>query len=234
MAEKNETVEALTGYDLDRLMYNCTTSEWRRPECALYSTKWFDYRFLHPFEATCLYIEQYGRIFREKYAGHLDRKSANFVKVPKVADIIDCHDDPQMKRTITGCWRGRQVADGLGIPYDVFIRLAIDERMRFWRRKYMPQSFQLYSPEVIEGVDQQWEIRRKGRLYYSTHENYRNERYVGTPAQNQHHEWLFEQAYDRKNPPSVIARFVEENLLPIEKVEARLTAEELERVQSYL
>ena len=198
----------------DELMFRHIRADWQSYELGLMRSKWFDYRFMHPVVATFAYAKAFDASYRRHFR-------ASFGNVPlkrvfKNYDVFRCE-----KTTIAGLWRGRQHADALGMPYDIYTDLALADVLRFWKQPNMPRPLQLYSAVIVEQVGAQWEELQAGSLRYSTHENYRTHRFCGTTAQLDHHEWLFAQAGKRANPLPIMKRFYEEDLIPFEKIEAR-------------
>lgn len=223
----------LTGEEMDLLAYRHVQKKYLAFERMLTNTRWFDYRFLHPVEATKLYVEAYEREYRAAYAATYSTLNAPYIRVVGWSDMMADMEIKRMKELFAGFWRGRQHADVLGMPYDLYIRLAFKERLRFWKRRYMPNPTMLYSELIVERVGELWKERQSARLYVGDHQNYRLHRYIGSRAQNDHHEWLFAQAQLRSNPPYQLARFIQDELLPEEKVKIRLGQESFERVLAY-
>lgn len=203
----------------------------------LFSTKWFDYRFMTPFEATKEYISVYGAVYKTIYARELDRARAEHVKpidFDRMREGLN-RDETKAKRQFTGCWRGRQFADAIGMPYALYIELAFTYRMRAWNRTHLPQPEHLYHPIDLEKVQNRWEELLPTKLWTSDHPGYLVQNYVGAPAQDDYHEWLFKQAALRTNMPECLARLVHMDQLPLPKVRARLDNEyHLEKFEYYL
>lgn len=155
-------------------------------ERQLFETKWFDYRFMHATTATYLYAQRYREVFKVIYARHIDRKAAPYVKGLKAEDMFDSKAG-QLK----GLWRGRMIADMLGMPYEVFIELALERAMR-WKRAggHLPQPCHLYSDEIVNHVHAAWEERIRGRMMLAEDPRYRLDRFAGTPAQLAHQNWV--------------------------------------------
>lgn len=202
----------------------------------LFASKWFDYRHMTPFQATCAYIDVYGDVYREIYAREMDRSRAEFIR-PITVDSVrqGLRDNDTAAKTIfTGCWRGRQVADAIGMPYRDYIEQAFTFRMRKWQRPYLPRPMHLYHEFDVEKIIEKWGQIQSSRLCVSDHPAYILQNFCGTQAQNDYHEWLFAQANMRSNVPYILARFVKEDRLPLSKVLARLDELGCERVRYYL
>lgn len=202
----------------------------------LYRTKWFDYRLMSPFRATMAYVEAYEKVYRIIYARAIDTRVADFVKPPSVTWL--ClglrNGQPKFRRLLSGFWRGRQVADALGMPYELYIEYAFEARMRNWQQRYLPRECHLYGEWDVERVQAQWEEMQSARLFMPEHPAYMIENYAGIFYQDDYHEWLFKQAGLRSDRPYFLARFVKEGRLSVDKVRARLNERELESFESFL
>ena len=198
----------------DEFMFRCINKDHQGDELALMRAKWFDYRFLHPVIATYTYAQAYEATYKRILRANFGRK------VPRVFKSYDLSkvDRP----TLAGLWRGRQHADALCVPYDVYVDLAMRARLDYWDRTSMPRATHLYGDLVIERVIAGWDELQAGRLHYGAHQEFRTHRFVGTSAQLDHHEWLFGQAALRVNQAVIMRRFVDEDLIPAEKVVSRL------------
>ena len=210
---------------MDALAFLTIPRKWIDFDTELYATKWFDYRFLHPVEATYKYAEAYEKAWRASFARVLDERRAPYVKIFKSKDVFDLKG-----AVLTGLWRGRQIADAIGIPYEDYTSLAMEETLRFWQRTHLPRPAQIYSEQVIERVLDRWEKLQEAKLYYSRLDNYKCRQYSGAKSQNDHHEWLFAQAEKRGNADRVICNFLKDDLLPQSKIEFRYGPERSERI----
>jgi hypothetical protein len=203
--------------ELDVMMFKHINFKWLAVEAELFQSKWFDYRFLHPVLATEQYAQAFSEVYRDNYRRNIDKATSEHISPLSNPNIFECKP-----ATLIGLWRGRQVADMLCIPYETFLRLSYQERLRYWRSKHLPRPSQLYSTEVVERVITQWEKMQEVRLYFSELPEYSNQHYIGTPAQKDHHEFLMAQC-DRKTVKREWLDILTgvKNLLPLEKVEYR-------------
>lgn len=216
---------------MDSLAYRRINKKWMDFERGLFKSKWFDYRFLHPVESTMLYMESFGAIYRRFYAQTMDSKAAEHISVPRGNDFLE--DSDKNNSRILGCWRGRQIADALGMPYDIYINLAMEKRLRYWQKKRLPRPHQLYSEIIVEKMPELWKERQMIKLHYSALHNYRNESYNDYNWQNDHHEWLFHQANMRGDQALFLAGFIKGKLLPVEKVKSRVGVEVFEKILAH-
>jgi hypothetical protein len=213
----------------DRFAHTYIRKEWAEIEGPLYSGKWFDYRLLNPLAATYVYAHEFVKAYRVAFGRNFDSGAAEHIRPLKSRKLEELP-----KATISGLWRGRQTADALGIPYDVYLSQAFHWTLRYWRRAHLPRPIQLYSDLVVDRVPASWAELQEGRLYYSALPYYRMDLYQGLASQNQHHEWLLAQAAKRTNPAAALGRFVYgEKLLPEEKALGRFGMEMLERARGY-
>ena len=196
-----------------------TDKTWRDQERSCRNQCWFDYRFLHPFDATMVYVDAFNRVYRDLYRAYRDFKAADVIRVVKPSDMI--HALPKNRQAIVGCWRGRMIADQFGMPYEAFIKDAMEIRLKYWKQRHLPRPSLLWGPMILENIEAAWERRQETRMHFSTHPNYLTERYVGSPAQDQHHEWLFKQVKKRSNEHDQLRFLINKGLLPVEKARAR-------------
>ncbi|MBA8881754.1 hypothetical protein [Phyllobacterium myrsinacearum] len=205
-------------------------------ELELFASKWFDYRELTPLAATRRYIDVYGEIYKRHFAENLDSRAAQYVKPLTVEKVFDglAQGLRKYKRWFIGFWRGRQVADALGMPYHLYIDLALKFRMRYWNQRHLPQPEHLFGELDVEKIQKRWEEMQSTRLYLSDEPAYIMQNYRGIGHQDDYHEWLMKQAGLRSNPPEFLARFVNDDLLPLEKIENRYDDFMVERVNRYL
>lgn len=201
--------------------------DWVEIERALFSGKWFDYRFMHPVHATCIYAHEFAKAYRRYYRMAVDHRRAEHVRIFKDGDWTQAKPN-----TIAGLWRGRQVADAAGMPYAVYLDQAFDLALRYWKQDHLPRPQQLYSDLITDRIGERWENLQEGILYVSTHPNFHNEFYRGLKAQDDHHEWLMAQAMKRGNMAWLLNRMVyDQQLLPEDKVRARFGEDMLSRVR---
>lgn len=214
------TETIIFGLDLSVELYDRLSLKYANDlEPHLMLTKWWDYRFLNPVAATYIYAHHYAQQYTFARRRFIDYKVESWQKAWKHFDIFKC---PPAQ--ITAAWRGRQIADAMGIPYDLYIRWAFDARMRYWQRSVLPTASQLYSQMVTDQVQEKWNDHLKGVLMHGAHAGFKNENYQRLPVQEAHHEWLFEQAAKRENIGYALAEIFDAGLLPVEKINAKYGA----------
>jgi hypothetical protein len=232
-AAEIERVDPLEG---DIIAFKHIDKNLLKLEPELFRTKWFDYRMITPLQATELYVEAFAEIYRSYFAVEIDRRNAQHVRIPNFPTVIAGVEagDRKRKTFFAGCWRGRQVADALGMPYKEFIHTVMGYRLRFWSQNHLPRPHQLYNMADVERTQERWQEMQAGRLYLAEHPAYMLENYAGIQHQDDYHEWLFAQAYLRSNPFEAMATFVNDNILPLSKVEARVDEDLIDRVHRHL
>lgn len=216
------TDEIVFGLDISRIEADRLADEFIRPEWLdieriLLTGKWFEYRFLSPTAATYLFAHEFTKAYRYAFQRNIDTERGQYVK-PLPDDLFKAK---QVK--INGIWRARQIADAMGMPYAVYLERAYHWGTRFWRQRYLPQPHQIFSDLITNHTAIDWDEYQRNRLYYSTLPQYRTQSYdERVVALNAHHEYLFAQIASRGNQPSLIARFIDEDLLPLAKIDSRL------------
>lgn len=255
-----------------RIMNRWIKSEWLAVEAALYRGKWFDYRFLNPVQATYIYAHEYVKAYRQAFRTNMDYARAEFVKPLDIERLFvepaapsrfaDETEEKWQKRLkehakkvkshklrTSGIWRGRQVADAMGMPYKVYLELAFHWALRYWQQANLPRPQQLYSDLIVDRATIDWETRQKDEFFYSTLPQYGNYNYeramkiiaeqpglenTALHSQNAHHEWLLEQCKDRVNGYRLLAQMVfRDQVLPLDKVRSRLDTHGFEQVLSH-
>lgn len=206
----------------DEISCNLMQREWLAMELECRNACWFDYRFLHPFDATMVYIAELNVVYQDMYRTYRDYRAAEYVRVIRPLDMI--HSWKAKRTKIVACWKGRVIADQLGMPYQLYIRDAYKERLKAWNQRFLPQPNCLYSREIVDKVAESWRDRQKARMHFSIDPRFLNDQYSHQKAQDDHHEWLLEQVQFRSNPQMALDDLVKKGLLPQQKVESRLAA----------
>lgn len=206
----------------DEISWSLVQLEWRDLELECRNSCWFDYRFLHPFDATMVFIDALDRVYKDVYRKYRDYTRAEHVSILKPDDLI--HSWRTKRAKLVACWKVRMIADQIGMPYEIYLSEAYEQRLRFWKQRFLPQPNALYGEEIVEKVSEAWSRRQRTRLHFSFDPRFLNDRYVAVKAQDDHHEWLLEQAQFRSNPQSALDDLVRRGLIPQQKVDARIAA----------
>lgn len=195
-------------------------------ETELFRKKWFDYRFMHPIQATYYFVHCYEQGHRAAFKRHISRDRAEFIKVMKKSDLFE--NEP---RFVNGVFAARQYADAIGAPYDFFIEAAMRHRLAYWKQKYLPQPSHLYADWVCEKVFSEWEDCKRHRVYHAENRVYRASNYDGSRDQNEHRDFLVETALTRADPAPLLASFVDKELLTFDWIAANAGQDIVERVK---
>jgi hypothetical protein len=177
-----------------------------REERDLYTTKWFDYRFLSPTEATDdLFKIEYTTAFKFGLRQYQDRNEAEFksglLEFPRFHKPSR-KDISNLKRENTSLWRARQVADVLGVPYDFLIRETIDALMASGRCQTLPRPNQiagaLTREAIRDRVKQRWTdwAAVNFNSMISRLPQYMDHAYRGLHAQDAHRDWVVKRLGD--------------------------------------
>lgn len=175
-------------YNCDLTVLDYFSPSERRGEAQLYDSKWWDYKMLHPLEATEKFVEAYVKARQAAFSRRIDKFRAPYVKVLEREHFLECK-----KNVITGFWRSRRKVDEVGIPYDFWCTHAIKyAERRDW--KNMPHPWQLTGTKpkfeddisMSDYVISQWLESTRTRFHYSTHDYYKSENYRSTPHQSKH------------------------------------------------
>lgn len=174
------------------------TSKQLMPEAGLMEVKWFDYRQLHPLQATYYFVKCYTQAYR-----NFTRKAINV----DIAPYVRCFSDVDFvsAREKVSVLQLRQLVDRLGMRYDFFLNFAMD-----WHHKMSDVDGRVHAPrpghllsneELIADVMLAWEEQCEIRLqiaknsYYRTSEfNYRDR------DQYAHEAFMLKQVMSRKHP----------------------------------
>lgn len=215
----SDEATAVFGVDIDKLraceIMTRLEDKLLEPERWLMTTKWFDYRFLDPVQATYLFAHHYREVYRRKYADHIDTQRAPYVNGLKAQDPFEGQGkNPEG----VGLWKARQMADGLTMPYDLFVDIAMEWKLRRSKRKYLPRPLHLYEYDLMTAVNETWNDRRMSKIYVAMDERFLNENYRETAIQDAHHEWLIESLRTRASISHLLHQLVSvDRVLPSEK-----------------
>lgn len=123
--------------------HRCIKMKFLRVERELQDQKWFPYRFISPYRATLLFVQEYERYYLRAFAQHFDRRK-NVTPVNR----LELH---KPSRLMTQAWTGRQRADALGMPYGLYFEFFDNFLMRR-TRKHLPRMNQIEGSEDARAV----------------------------------------------------------------------------------
>lgn len=227
------------GQDLDILACEALLhTRWprreREREAALLTSKWWDYRLLHPTHATYLFAHVLDVELRSIIRTYLDDTPARVTATGRVldwhmvkpGDVFEPPLDPRRqaywKRKMLGLIRARQAADADGIPYDVFAReglrhyyLGAGSYLR--ERSRVPEPNLLYSEPCLLVVRTKWLEQLQMRVQTAAHPAYQHAQDDRRPDQLAHRRWLIEQL--RARPAGIgrnnaLKRLMRDGFLP--------------------
>lgn len=160
-----------------------------KQELHLFQSKWFDYRQLHPMDATLLFAESYKKQYALIMSSH---GREDFRKAPYRSGLKRVPFIKLSKANITSLWKARQKADELGIDYDYFVStmLSIAAR-REWNELPRPQH--LWQDDLLEIFIDKHQKRQGTRLNGSTLSYFTVNEYVGDEVQEAHRRYVMEQ-----------------------------------------
>lgn len=167
-----------------------------RTESELMASKWFDYRRLHPLQATYYFVKCYNDAYRDFY-----RKAVNADAAPFVRGIKD-HDFLKAKEKTT-FWRLRQVCDSVGLPYDFFLRFAMGRHNRIIGdgKVYAPRPTAFVkNDELFADAMLEWEGSLLASMRVAKDPYYRVSNFVGGRDQIDHEAFVIRQIANRRVP----------------------------------
>jgi hypothetical protein len=155
----------------------------------LITTKWFDYRFLSPLDATQYFIDQYHKSYRKAWAKNFDSIESERRHGLQPGRL------PTGKGVLTSVWTARQFADSLGAPYGLFL----DEAFQLWldAGHRLPCPNQLYAKKWKASIGLKVHAKMKefleSKICYSNAPQYSLKAPVETSLRDEHVIWCMEQ-----------------------------------------
>lgn len=198
----------------------------RDGEAALMNKRWFDYRGLHPVEATYLYAHFYKEQTIKFYESVIDIRTVENARAFTPDDIFNSRD-------LTSMWLARRCADEHGIPYPFVLRFAQD---RFFNRtqRSFPRPNQLYGEEFEMDLVLAWKEQIARQITYSTDPRYKVSAWKGAREQAQHIHFVTQQIKARPAPRhKLLARMLAEGVLSKPIIAARFSQQEADESESY-
>ena len=201
-------------------------------ERALMETKWFDYRFMSPLDATEQFAQEYRKAYQLKWRTNFATDEAS----KKLA--FQGGDWRKSPTEFTSCWRARQRADFFGVPYGFFCERALE---LYLRRGYArpPRPNQLYSGKTIAmlvaGIQKEWREHCDGvQLMISLLPQYHSDSFIGDRVQCAHQDWVVEIVRERHMDPRCIARACFELcVLPVDRAHFEFGPRRVERAREH-
>lgn len=202
-------------------------------ERKLMETKWFDYRFMSPMDATDLFAEIYKVAYQRKWC-------ANFSTTEGSKKMAIRKGDWRSSPTeFTSFWKARQFADRVGVPYEFFCDQALEFLLR--RGGTRPaRPNQLYSEKIVilivDNVAEKWREHCSDVDFMTSKlPQYHLDNFSSNPAQHAHQDWVVEQIRLRHMKPSVIRKAcLQECVLPITRAQFEFGPTRVEMAQEQL
>lgn len=151
-------------------------------EAELYATKWFDYRRMHPMQATFEFAHEYAEAHRHQYARRIDIHEARALNLQPIE---------QGEKHLLELWKGRRMADQLGIRYKEYCMYACDVAERSW--KHLARPTDLVNSFLVEKVKDLWLQMLLVTIIYPEDEFYQMRNWVAHPDQVAWQIWVHEQ-----------------------------------------
>lgn len=184
-------------------------------ETALYKSKWFDYRPMHPVLATYLLAHHYNRAYGDMVGQCYDHNK-RFMVAFKGKDVMAC-------REVKSFWKLRQRIDELGIRYDFFCREAMSWCIdNGWKQPPRPAHVAT-NDELIIHVTNLWEMESRAKIQWARSARFTAAAFVGAPDQLAYEEHLTARIMQRPHPKySIHAALYLHDALRIEAAIERL------------
>lgn len=203
-------------YECDGLAVRFAPLNLLGEEAELFRKKHWDYRFLHPAQATQLFAHYYAQARKHAVERRTDiwvGRNMKGIKDPVIYNLD--------ARSITGFWKARQMADRMGMPYDFYCEAAmLFADVARWDN--LPTPIQLYSdniPEHLRTTDfavsmltyigSKWLDRLGTSIPYATHEAYLIENFKGGVEQVAYLNFLSDKIKESNYPAAVLASVLE-------------------------
>lgn len=172
-----------------------------KAESSLYTSKWFDYRIMHPLVATCLFTEVYklkhSQITRTH--GREDLVKAYFTTGLKRVSYLD-----MSKANITSLWKARQVADRYCVPYDYFVETILSiAASRLWDKLPRPQH--MWQEDLIEIFEEKMKTRMKTTFDDSDFSFQNASQIINREIQMAYCQWIINRVKDMPSSKRVYA-----------------------------
>lgn len=186
-----------------RAATNIRPEDWR-VERDLSMTKWFDYRFLTPLEATLQFVEDYQFVYRNMWKSNFDAATADLKRGTAGKGLF------ADRREFSTFWNARVCADTQGVRYPFFINTTMEVALRRGKWKRLPRPGQLWNKaDCLAAVEAKWEEELAGRQAVSALAHYRPENFLGLPHQLDHQQHALRVAKKRSNFLGALGNYID-------------------------
>lgn len=180
------------------LMINKIPKKERKIETELMTTKWFDYRLMHPMYATYYFYHLYIKEFQAFWAKAINFETSSFIYPFKG----DARLDFMKAREALSIWRLRQKADLLGIRYDFFLKTAFNKihRMQAGGRIIPPRPAMFNKEELLAEIHNEWLAMCKASLQIACSPYFTVLNFNNSLMQREHESFVLDQVAQRTIP----------------------------------
>lgn len=141
----------------------------RQDEADLYTTKWWDYRPLHPGHATALFAQAYGVAWRQSHDRRGGTERWDLVSYPLIGR--DWNPFIEAQARARGYWQARRYCDEAGMPYEFYCQQFFSKAEDYFED--LPRPQEMYRRDVIIPVLEDWGlVSASGMPQMPTHEDY--------------------------------------------------------------
>jgi hypothetical protein len=165
-------------------------------EAELMSVKWFDYRRLHPMQATYYFVKCYTDAYRDFCRKAINAETAPYVRAIKQHDFLEAKEKLSF-------WRMRQLCDRMGMRYDFFLSFAMSwlHKMIGDGKVYPPRPSQIMNNEdLIASAMLAWEEQCQVSMQVASDLYYRVSNFTGSRDQQAHEAFVIGQVKSRNVP----------------------------------
>lgn len=209
-------------FDCDGLAIRFIPLKLLQEESALNETKHWDYRYLHPAQATQLYGEAYGEALKRAVSRRTDLWRGLMMKGLKDPVIYGLDG-----KIITSFWKGRQMADRIGCDYTFYCEHAMQFADRA-RMHFLPTAQQMYCvtvperlqglPSMVEYIVERWRERTRTSGTYAFSPAYLAHNFQGGSDQIDYLNYLLTKIKTSNLPEGVLVSAMEKGQISEEQV----------------
>lgn len=155
MTELNYYGATLSDAQMDLLALERIPEGLRKGEPALYATKWWNYRVIHPVRATLMFAEYYRRAYLRVCQKRIATSEVSQIRVFQGENPLK-----EAPEKVTGFWKGRRAADELGIPYRFYCHNAL-EASEYLDWTYLARPEDLTNSALVTRIGLAWHEAKK-------------------------------------------------------------------------
>ncbi len=183
------------------LMIQYVPKKDRKIETQLMTTKWFDYRLMHPMMATYYFYKLYKVAYQNFFRKAIDHEAAEFVRPIKVNPKTH-QEDFLLSREAMTFWRLRQAVDALGMRYDFFLNYAFEHCFRVLAggKVMAPRPAHLKSEDMLANAYIAWEAICDSTLQIACSPYFTASHYVHSSMQQDYEDFIVKQIQRRRVP----------------------------------